>query len=61
MDAVTIDVVVTLDPASLDAPAAITLIVSLVVGRVLAILGHGKGGPGTAKRDRARLAKGRAH
>ncbi len=40
---------------------SVVVVVSLVVGRVLAILGHGKGGPGTAKRDRARLAKGRAH
>ena len=40
---------------------SIVVVASLVVGRVLAILGHGKNGPGTAKRDRKALSQGRAH
>ena len=39
----------------------VVIILSLVVGRVLAILGHGKGGPGTAKRDRKALSQGHGH
>lgn len=39
----------------------IVIVVALVAGRVLAILGHGKNGAGTAKRDRKALDKGRSH
>jgi|GEM_PF-2897830 len=40
---------------------AVVIVLGLLAGRILAILGHGKGGPGTAKRDRKALASGRAH
>lgn len=40
---------------------AIVIVLALVAGRVLAILGHGKGGAGTAKRDRNALDAGRSH
>lgn len=40
---------------------AVVVVLSLVAGRVLAILGHGKGGPGTAKRDQRFLSQGRGH
>jgi len=40
---------------------AVVVLLGLVAGRVLAILGHGKGGPGTVKRDRKALAAGRHH
>ncbi len=40
---------------------AVIIVASLVVGKVLAILGHGKDGPGTAKRDRKSLSQGPAH
>ncbi len=40
---------------------AVVIVLSLLVGRILAILGHGKDGQGTAKRDRKALAAGRAH
>ena len=40
---------------------AVVIVLGLVVGRVLAILGHGKNGTATAKRDRKALAAGRHH
>lgn len=40
---------------------AVIMIGSLVLGRVLAILGHGKNGRGTVERDRKALSQGRAH
>jgi len=40
---------------------AAVVVLALVLGRVLAILGHGKGGAATAKRDQRRFAAGRAH
>lgn len=40
---------------------AVVIVLALVLGRVLAILGHGKGGPGTVKRDHKALSQGRAH
>lgn len=39
----------------------VVIVLSLVVGKVLAILGHGKGGPGTIKRDRKVLSQGHGH
>ncbi|MDQ2623818.1 MAG: hypothetical protein M3Y20_01530 [Actinomycetota bacterium] len=40
---------------------AVVMVLALVIGRVLAILGHGKDGSGTVKRDRKALASGRSH
>ena len=40
---------------------AVVVVLALIVGRVLAILGHGKGGAGTVARDRKALAAGRHH
>ncbi|NLF04212.1 MAG: hypothetical protein GX593_04310 [Actinomycetales bacterium] len=39
----------------------VVIVLGLLVGRILAILGHGKNGAGTAKRDRKALAAGRSH
>ena len=39
----------------------VVIVLALLAGKILAILGYGKGGPATAKRDRRALAAGRRH
>ena len=39
----------------------VVIVVALLLGRILAILGHGKNGAGTLRRDRKALTSGRPH
>jgi len=39
----------------------VVIVVALLVGKILAILGYGKGGAATARRDSKALAAGRHH